>query len=465
MERLEFDLAVLGGGPGGYVAAIRGAKLGLKTVCVERGGLGGVCLQEGCIPSKALLSATGFIQKAGEMREAGIEAELRCDIEKLRAWKASVVEKMTGGIRTLFKGNKVHLLQGTGRLSSANEITVRGSDGSDSVVSARNIILATGSSPAELKGFEFDGELIISSREALDLKDIPAELLVVGGGYIGLEITEIYRRLGSKVTVVEITDQLIPGTDKDLVMVLQGRMKKSGAEIHLQSSAAIIEKSGGKAIVEIDKRGEKTRKAFDRVLVSVGRKPNTGGIGLEDIRVQQDAKGFILVDDRLKTAADGVFAIGDLTGNPLLAHKASREGEVAAEVAAGKNSVFDNRVVPGVVFTSPEIAVVGMTEAKAREQGIEYIKGKFPFGALGRAHCEREPDGFVKVIADASSHEILGVGIAGRDAENLIAEAALAIEMGARVEDVAGTIHAHPTFPEALREACQSAIGEAVHIL
>ncbi len=459
------QLLVIGGGPGGYVAAIRAAQLGVETTLVEREEVGGICLNHGCIPSKALIHGATLAHKIPQLKELGIEVKgLRVDAAQLQAWKQEVVRKLTSGVEQLLRANGVQILKGTAVFQSPKKVLIESEHGTQAV-EFKHCILATGSRSIELPGFEFDGEVVLGSRHALQLTEIPEKLVVIGGGYIGLELGTVFAQLGAKVTVIEMMEQLLPGTDPELVRVVERRLKDLGVEVHTQSKAKALRKGkSGATLTAETPKGEISVDA-DRVLVSVGRKPNTQGIGLEKAQIELDGRGFVKVDDRLKTTHPRVWAIGDVAGPPMLAHKASHEGLVAAEIIAGKPAGPDWQAVPAVIFTDPEIAYVGLTEREAREQGYDVVTGRFPFTALGRALSLGETDGFVKVVADRTSHVVLGVQIVGPEASTLIGEATLAVEMGARLEDLALTVHAHPTFPEALMEAAEAALGQPIHIL
>jgi len=459
------QLLVIGGGPGGYVAAIRAAQLGLETTLVEREEVGGVCLNHGCIPSKALIHGAALAHRIPQLKELGIEVKgLKVNAAKLQEWKQGVVRKLTSGVEQLLKANGVQILKGTAVFQSPKKVLVESEHGTQAI-EFKHCILATGSRSIELPGFEFDGEVVLSSRHALQLSEIPEALVVIGGGYIGLELGTVFAQLGSKVTVIEMMEQLLPGTDPELVRAVERRLQALGVEVHTQSKATSLKKgkSGAKLTAETPK-GEIALDA-DKVLVCVGRKPNTQDLGLEQAEIELDERGFVKVDEQLKTTNPRVWAIGDVAGPPMLAHKASHEGLVAAELIAGKPSGPDWQAVPAVIFTDPEIAYVGLTEREAKEQGYDVITGRFPFTALGRALTMDETDGFVKIVADESTHVVLGVQIVGPEASTLIGEATLAVEMAARLEDVALTVHAHPTLPEAIMEAAEAALGQPIHIL
>ncbi|HEY9721415.1 MAG TPA: dihydrolipoyl dehydrogenase [Oscillatoriaceae cyanobacterium] len=464
METKKVDALVIGAGPGGYVAGIRLAQLGKKTLVVDKQYVGGVCLNVGCIPSKALINAAKTFEKTKHSDKMGIVVEsAHVDFAKLQDWKNGIVKKLTGGVATLLKANGAEYLAGTATFKSAREVEVQ-TDKGPVLVQADNVIIATGSRPIQIPGFPF-GNRVWSSTEALDAANVPEKLVVIGGGYIGLELGSAYAKLGADVTVVEAAGQLLPGVDPELVAVVAKKLQSKGIKVHTNAKALGFEEKGGKGQVKLDVGGKQETFECDAVLVTVGRRPNSENIGLEKIGVALDNRGFVKVDKQLRTNVPGVFAIGDIAGQPMLAHKASFEAEVVAEVIAGKPAAMDVRAIPAVIFTDPEIATSGMTPAEAQEKGIQTLVGKFPFAASGRAMTTGETDGFVKVLVDKTSHQVLGIGIVGPQASDLIAEATLGIEMAAFVEDFALTIHAHPTLPEALMEAVKNAVGEAVHVV
>ncbi len=462
-----FDAIVLGGGPGGYVCAIRLGQLGLKTACVETEQVGGVCLNWGCIPSKALISNAHLFHKAQGAGEVGLSfGEVKLDAEKMQDWKDGIVKKLTGGVRGLLKNNGVTLIEGFGKFVAPKTLEVTKSDGSKQRVSAsKGIVVATGSSTIEVPGFEFDGKSVIGAREAVSLRKIPERLVVVGGGVIGLELGMVYQLFGAKLTVVELTGSLLPGMDADAIKVVEKVIKKRGGEVLVNSKAeSVTRKPGGGASVVVAAPTGKQTIDCDQVLVAVGMRPRSRGIGLEDIGVQIDQRGFVTTDDTCRTNVEGVYAIGDVSGPPMLAHKASKEGEIAAEVLAGKKVGKDWVTIPGIVFTDPEIAQVGLTEAQAKEQGKQVKSGKFPFSVLGRAMSIRETEGFVKVVRELETNLVLGITICGPSASDLISEAVLALEMAATAEDLSLSVHPHPTLGEALMEASAASLGHAIHI-
>jgi len=461
----ETQLVVIGGGPGGYVAAFRAADLGITTTLVDAAPLlGGVCLREGCIPSKALLHVAHVIEHAAEVDAFGVSfAPPRIDLDRLRSWKQTVVERLCGGINTLAKKRNVRVIHGQATFEDSRTVRISG----DRVMRLRfeHAIIATGSRPQRLPESLIPPETCIDSSGALELEGIPQTLLVVGGGYIGLELGQVYAALGSRVTVIELLDQILPGVDPDLVRPLAARLKKRFAAVHTSATIESVRPGRNGIEVRFTRGGQQHKETFERVLVSVGRAPDTRELGLENTRVEVDERGFIRVDEQRRTTDKRIFAIGDVAGNPMLAHKASREGIVAAEAIAGQPSVFDPQAIPAVVYTAPEIAWCGLTETQAAERGIEIKVGKFLWGASGRALTMGRPEGLTKIIADAHTRRVLGVGIVGENAGDLIAEGVLAIEMGAEVDDLALTIHAHPSTSETIMEAAESVFGKAIHSL
>ena len=456
------EAAVLGGGPGGYVAAIRLGQLGKETVLIEKDQLGGVCLNVGCIPSKALIRVAKLKKRLEAAQQIGLEASgLKIDFAKVQAWKQSVVDKLTSGVDYLCKGNNVKVVKGVGTFKGPNEIEVKTSSGTETL-ETKDTVIATGSRPFELPSFKFDGIHIISSTEALALQEVPRNFVVIGGGVTGLEMGTMYAQLGSKVTIIEMLEQLLPGIDIDLVRIVERSLRKLGVDYHVTSKAKEFRNGKVYAVLE---DGKEASFDADKVMVTVGRRPNSDQIGLQATAVKTDAQGYIQVNKKMQTNVPGIYAIGDVVGPPMLAHKASKEGVVAAEAIAGMNSEADFRAIAGVVFTDPEIATVGLTETQAKEKGYDPIVGKFPFTALGRALLAGETEGFAKIVADKSTEVVLGVHIVGAEASDMISEAALAIEMGATLEDIAFTIHPHPTLPESIMEASEAAKGKAIHIL
>jgi dihydrolipoamide dehydrogenase len=458
-------VVVIGAGPAGYVCAIRLAQLGQQVTVVEKEYLGGTCLNVGCIPSKALIAAGSLMHKISDASAMGISVSgVKLDIKKLVDWKAGIVAKLTGGVGGLLKNHKVEVVMGTASFVDRNTLAVRGKDGSTKTLKADDIVIATGSIPIEIPGFAFDEDKVWSSTGALAPKRIPEHLVVIGGGYIGLELGMMYAKLGSKITVLEATGGALPGQERDCVKVIERSCKKMGIELMTETLAQGFDHKGGKSTVRVKtKTGEKSI-VCDQVLSTVGRRPYSAGLALEKAGLSVDAKGFLAVDKQMRTKVANIYAIGDIAGQPMLAHKGSKEGLVAAGVIAGHKEEYDARCVPAVIFTAPEMASVGLTEDQCKEKGLSYKTGSFPFAASGRAMSLMDTEGFVKVIADAKTDQLLGVHMVGPEVTELIAEAALAIEMGATAEDIARTIHAHPTLPEAMMEAAESVHGMAVHI-
>lgn len=463
----EFDVVVIGAGPGGYVAAIRSAQLGKKTAIVEREFLGGVCLNVGCIPSKAMISAAHFLHRAQhDAATMGFQIkEVGVDFKKTLAWKQTVCDKMSGGVSQLLKGNQVTILMGEAEFKSAKEITIKTKSGTETVT-GKNFIVATGSRPIEIPGFPFDEKSILSSTGALALDQVPKTTVVIGGGYIGLEIGGYLAKFGSEVTVVEAADKVLSGVvDPECAQVVSRKLTKMGVEILTGAKAKSQKKAGNGIEVTIDIGGKDDVIKCDKLLVMVGRRPNSDQGALKNAGIQIDEKGFVKVDAQRRTSVPHIFAIGDVAGQPMLAHKASHEGVMVAEIIAGHNRVYDAKTVPAVVFTDPEIASAGMMESEAKAKGFEVKTAKFPFAANGRAVSILETDGFVKMIADAKTNILLGVHIVGPEASNLISEAVLAIEMGARLEDLALSIHPHPTLGETMMEAAEATLGHAIHVI
>jgi len=455
MSEFDYDVLVLGAGPGGYTAAFRAADLGQRVALVERyATLGGVCLNVGCIPSKALLHTASVIEEAAAMERHGVSfGEPFIDLDKLRDFKDKVVGKLTTGLAGMARQRKIEIIQGAGSFSGAHEVVVETAGGQQRLT-FRNAIIAVGSQSLELGNMPWGDPRLMDSTDALELEEIPDRLLVIGGGIIGLEMASIYRALGSEVTVVELTPGLMPGTDSDLVKPLQRRIKKQYEAIHLETRVTQIDVADDGLVAHFDGKHSGKQK-FDRVLVAVGRTPNGGKINAQVAGIEVTSRGFIPTDNQMRTNVPHIFAIGDVVGQPMLAHKATHEGKVAAAVCAGEKSAFDARVIPSVAFTDPEIAWVGVTETEAREAGLEYGIGKFPLAASGRAIGIDRTEGFTKLLFDQQTKRIIGAGITGPNAGDLIAECALAIEMGAEAGDLALTIHPHPTLSESIAMAAE----------
>lgn len=460
----HFQVVVIGGGPGGYPAAIRAAQLGKQVALIERDRLGGECLNYGCIPSKALIHTANLVHMIEEASVRGVETgPVRVNMPQVQKWKASVVHRLTTGVAALCKGNGVEVLSGSATFTGPNSVRVEGTSSDE--VTFENAIVATGGHPTDLPAFRFDGRKVISTKEALELTEVPKNLAVIGGGISGLEIGTFYAKLGSVVVVVEMMDQLLPGTDPEAVRVVERRLRKLGVEVHAKSQARGWREDRGQRVIDIVSPEGLIGRRADVILVAVGRVPNTDGLGLDRAGVTLGPKGTIAVDASLRTSNPHVFAVGDVVGPPYLAHKATKEGLIAAEVIAGHPLEVDYRAMPAAIFTDPEIATVGMQESDAAGKGRRVRIGKVPFAAIGRALTTGEYDGFVKLIADADSRILLGGTIVGPDASDLISELALAIEMGATVADIALTVHPHPTLPEGIMESAEAALGQAIHVL
>jgi dihydrolipoamide dehydrogenase len=461
------EVLVIGGGPGGYVAAIRAAQLGLDTTLVDRDNWGGVCLNYGCIPSKALISATDLAHRAGHAEEMGVFADPAVDLSAMQEWKEGVVEKMTGSVENLCEGNGVSLVEGTARFESDSSVRVaHGGEGQGSEsIEFEHAVVATGSRPIEVPGFAFGDEPVLDSRQALALESVPDRLVVVGAGYIGMELSTVFAKLGTDVTVVEMLDDVLPGYESDVTRTVRRQAESLGIEFNFGEAASGWEQSndGGIVVETEDDEGENCTYPADRVLVAVGREPVTDTLDVENAGIETDESGFLSTDDRARTDVEGIYAVGDVAGEPMLAHKASREGVVAAEVIAGEPSALDYQAIPAAVFTDPEIGTVGMTEDEAEEAGFEPVTGRYFFRGNGRALTAGETDGFVRVVADETTGFLLGGQIVGPEASELIQELALAVEMGATLEDVGSTVHTHPTLSEAIVEAVEGAQGKAIH--
>lgn len=464
MADFDYDVLVIGAGPGGYVAAIRAAQLGLKTACIEkRGTLGGTCLNVGCIPSKALLHATELYAhaKGGDLAKFGIQfGEVTIDLGQMQSEKDKAVKELTGGIEMLFKKYKAEWIKGAASFIDAHTVQA-----GDRRITAKNIVIATGSEVALLPGVQPDGEVVITSTEALSLPKIPEHMIVVGGGYIGLEMGSVYRRLGSKVTVVEYFDRITPAMDVEVTKAFTRILQKQGFDIRTSTKVVEIKRTGASATVVIEPANGGAREEIkaDVVLLSIGRRPNTDNLNVEAAGLKLDDKGRIPTNHDMSTSVSGIWAIGDVIAGPMLAHKAEDEGIAVAENIAGLTGIVNHDVIPAVVYTSPEVASVGKTEEELKAAGVEYKVGKFPFAANSRAKTNRDTEGFVKVIADAKTDRVLGVHIIGTLAGTMIAQAAQAMEFGASSEDIAYTCHAHPTHPEAMKEAAMSVLGKPIH--
>ncbi|SMB96261.1 dihydrolipoyl dehydrogenase [Deinococcus hopiensis] len=463
-KQMDFDLLVIGAGPGGYHAAIRAAQLGLKVACAEREAVGGVCLNVGCIPTKALLHAGEQMAAARHASDFGLTfGEQTLNVQKLNGWKDGIVKKLTGGVSSLFKANKVTHLIGQASFVDPHTVQV-----GDKTYTAGSIIIATGSEPARIPGLEVDQQGIVDSTGALVVPDpLPRSMLCVGGGVIGFEFAHVYNNLGAKVKVIEFLPTIIPGADADAVKEFQKSMKKQGIEIQTETKANKAEKRSDGIHVELEsvKTGEKRTEVFDRVLVAVGRRPRTDGLNAQAAGVHVTDRGFVPADEQQRTNVPHIYSIGDVAGNPMLAHKAMKEGLVAAEVIAGKPSAQDAVAIPGVVYTSPELAWVGLTEAEAKEKGYTVKTGVFPLSASGRAMTLQQTDGFVKMVVEKDTDLLLGVHIVGPHASDMLGEASLALEMAATATDIALTIHAHPTLGESVLEAAEAVHKQAIHIM
>ncbi|WP_409346534.1 dihydrolipoyl dehydrogenase [Paenibacillus sp. MBLB4367] len=462
---LDIDVLVIGAGPGGYVAAIRAAQLGKSVLIVDKSEFGGVCLNRGCIPSKALISAAHQYEAAQHGEAIGIKAEgVTVDFTKVQEWKASIVKKQIGGVTTLLKGNKIQTFKGEVMFINESEARVF-NDQEAPRYRFQHCIIATGSRPIELKAFPYGGR-ILSSTEALELKEIPKSMIVIGGGYIGIELGQTFAKFGTKVTVLEGSDMVLPGFEKEFSQLVARNLKKLEVDVHTEALAQSHEKTENDVTVTFTVKGEEKKVTAEYVLVTVGRRPNTDGdLGLDLLNMKLTDRGLIEIDEKCQTSVPNIYAIGDIVAGPALAHKASYEGKVAAEALAGQASVIDYKAIPAVVFSDPEIASVGLSETEAKAQGYTVSVGKFPFAANGRAQSINATDGFVKLVADKETQLLLGGQVVGPEASNLIAEIGLAIEMGATLEDIALTIHAHPTLGEVVMEASEVALGHPIHML
>jgi len=461
----KFDVTVIGGGPGGYVCAIRLSQLGLKTACIEsRGSLGGTCLNVGCIPSKNLLNFSENFHKAKNFKNIGIEVgEVKLNLDKMMQNKEKAVTVLTKGIEFLFKKNKVSYFKGMGAFKKVNEISIS-ANGKETIIQTNKTIICTGSGPVSLPGMEFDEKQILSSTGALSLREVPKKMVVVGGGYIGLEMGSVWSRLGTQVEVIEFLDRITPGMDNEISKEFEKILKKQGIKFKLNTKVEKITKSNNFVSIDtVDKEKNKNKIQADVVLISVGRKPNTKSLNLKNVGVQTDEKGRVKVNKKFETNIKNIYAIGDVIDGPMLAHKAEEEGIAVAELIAGQSGHVNYDIIPGVIYTSPEVASVGKTEEQLKTNKSNYKIGKFPFMANSRAKAIDESEGFVKILADAKTDKVLGVHIIGPHAGEMIAEMAVAMEFGASSEDIARTCHAHPTFSEAIKEAALSVEKRQIH--
>ncbi len=462
----KFDSVVIGGGPGGYVCAIRLAQLGQKTACIEaRGALGGTCLNIGCIPSKSLLNLSENFKKAKNFSKLGIETgDVKLNLDKMMKNKDKAVSILTKGVEFLFKKNKVTYLKGFGSFISGKKISVKGEDGKKKEIEAKNIIIATGSEAMPMPNVEFDEKTIVSSTGALSLKEVPKNLVVVGGGYIGLEMGSVWSRLGAEVNVIEFLDHITPGMDREISEEFMKILKKQNIKFHLNRKVSNIKKTNsGVQISTSDKNGDNKDFNCDVALISIGRKPFTSNLNLSSAGVKSDEKGRIKIGKKFQTSANNIYAIGDVIDGPMLAHKAEEEGIAVAEIIAGQSGHVNYDLIPGVIYTTPEVASIGLTEEQLKEKNKSYKIGKFPFMANSRAKAIDEPEGFVKILADKDTDKVLGVHMIGPHVGEMIAEMAVAMEFGASSEDIARTCHAHPTFSEAIKEAALSVEKRQIH--
>ncbi len=465
MKEVKVNTVVLGAGPGGYVAAIRLGQLKVDALLVEKEYYGGVCLNVGCIPSKALIHVAKSYESIPKMDAFGITAENRTiDYGKTQEWKNKVVNQLTSGIKTLVTRNGCKVLEGTGSLLGRNSMKVMDSEGNETRVTFENCIIASGSSPIHIPAFP-PGKRILDSTGALNLTEIPKHMVVIGGGYIGLELGFVYRKLGAEVVIVEMMDTVLPGFDKDVVKGMTRKLKKDKFKVMTGAAAKSYKETADGLEITVEHKGKQEVIKTDYLVVSVGRRPNSKGLGLENAGVAVDDKGFIGIDKQMRTNVSNIYAIGDVAGQPMLAHHASYQGEIAADVIGGHHAEDLAKTCPAVVFTDPEVATAGMSEDEARAKGIEVSIGQFPFAALGKAKAANDTEGFVKIIADKKTEEILGVVIMGHNAGDLIGEALIGIEMGAFLDDVGMSIHPHPTLTEAMMEAAKKAKGQAIHVL
>lgn len=465
----SYDVVVIGAGPGGYPAAIRSAQLGKKTAIIETKWIGGECLNFGCVPSKALISAANFYQRASkDAKDMGINIEkISVDIQTLQAWKKGIQDKQISGINQLLKGNKIDIKLGTAKFKSPKIVEVTNEDGSNEEITGTNFVISTGASFISLPGFQIDEKDILSAKGVLELDHAPKEFLIIGGGIIGLELGSVYLKLGSNVTVVELLDEILPGVDSSLIRVVKKHLRQEGVVFHTASQAKkLTKKSDGSLEVEVESKSEgKLTITANKILLSVGKKASIQNLGLDKAGVKTDQRGFIITNTKQQTNIATIYAVGDCTGMPFLAHRAMKQGVIAAEVIAGLPSESDFKSMPGAIFTEPEIAFVGMSEEEAAKNGYEVVTGRVPFAINAKAQAYQMSEGFVKVIMDKKTELLLGVEMVGPEVSNLISEASLAIEMGTTVEELAFTIHPHPTLPEVFNEAAEAALGKAIHIM
>jgi dihydrolipoamide dehydrogenase len=461
----NFDLVVIGSGPGGYIAAIRGAQLGLKVACVEKDAtLGGTCLNIGCIPSKALLESSHlYVQTKEDAREHGITTtSVKLDLAKLMGRKSAVVDRLTTGVAGLFQKNKITHVKGVGRISSPNSVDVEGADGIQTL-QAKNILIATGSIPSSLPGITIDEKRIVSSTGALSFSEVPKKLIVIGGGFIGLELGSVWARLGSEVEVIEYAGSLVPNIDAEISKMLQGLLKKQGLNFHLNTAVKAVQLEGSQVKVEMEHDGKISHLTADRVLMSVGRKPYIENLGLDSVGIKVDKRGFIEVNSQFQTNVPSIYAVGDVIGGAMLAHKSEEEGVCCVEGIVGEKPKVNYHLVPGILYTHPEVAAVGATEQELKEKNIPYRVGKFRFSANGRAIAAGEMDGMVKIIAHKETDEVLGAHIIASHASEMIHELCVAMEFSATAEDIAMTMHGHPTLSEAIKEAALAVHGRTLN--
>ncbi len=462
-----FDAIVIGAGPGGYPCGIRLGQLKQKTLVIEKDQPGGVCLNWGCLPSKALISTAHLYEKAKHGASMGIKGAVTIDANAMQDWKEGIVKRLTGGVRTLLRANGAELMMGTATITGPHTVSVQVEGGAvETFEATKAIVIATGATTIELPTFKFDPPRVIGAKEAVSLREIPKRLLVIGGGIIGLELGMVYQKLGSELTVVEALPDVLTGTDPECAKLVERRVEKLGGKIFKKAKALGYEKQAdGAQAVKIEVDGKAATRVCDTVLVAIGMRPASKNLGLDKVGVTVDPRGFIPTDKLGRTNVPSIYAVGDVSGAPLLAHKATKEGEIVAEVIAGLKSEKDWVTIPGAIFTDPEIASAGMTADEAKARGIDVVVGKFPFAALGKAMALNETEGFVKVVADKKTKQVLGVHIVGPEASTMIGEAALALEMSAFLEDIALTIHPHPTLGEAIMEAAAGALGHAIHVV